>query len=423
MTRPAFALSAPRGLLVVALSLSLAIGQHPAGFVQGGGTVASLARTLFAAVAVGPASAAQCIDYGAFDAHLRGVEDIDCAADPTAVRDRLAEALSSAVLGPSDDAENTGCRYAPADAAGRLLTPPPGADAPRDQLRFFPAFGHYVVFRNYDADLFFRVVPSRGGDRSASGETAATVTTARERLRELLRPERLSCAFGASPAAYADIRIFTFSYPFANAPVGLTDGFADGSDPEGSDGAEKPGEGDVQAMEDARNAAKGAAKESGARAEPASSSGSSGGSDGGGSETASPGLIPGGQAWIGDIMRMVLAYFGLDQTTMTALLALQMLAPELLAEMGKLANEMTEGLESEDLDKLMSSARQAFTLAMSVSSMMEGLAGNVDGVENLADALNATAKSLQEMPPELRARLAGCGNRSFAEHVMLGGDR
>ena len=127
--------------------------------------------------------------------------------------------------------------------------------------------------------------------------------------------------------------------------------------------------------------------------------------DGGSSRTeveGSGGILPAGAPpWLTDLTRMVLTYFGIDQLTEQLMMALYMVAPDLLNDLAEFSASYTKGLSNDDLDKVMEAARELYQLYNGLNNM----AANLEASDGFAETLKAVASSIDEMPPSVRAEL------------------
>ena len=385
-------------------------------------TLAPIAMMAGTTVA-GPALAVTCVDYKDFIDALdkktitRITDESFCPAvpPPNGPDSGLRRAIGSAI----SSAKMDGCGWEPrGDGSG---------------MGFVPVPGHYLRFRNYDGSVWFHVSP---WDQKESTEAIVEQQRkALDKLSKILSDRLMRCM---NPAGkYGDMRIFPTTVAPDDPPLPF--GYGDGQQPEGGPGkiarytpadiaalaeslgtlvdeakqrdlsefkAPEPEEGeDSKSVEgEASEVGEGEASEVG-EGEDAEGENSGEDSTGTGTSSSSSGLIPGGAAWLGDLMRMVLAYFGLDQYAQFGLMALAMLAPELLEQIGELAEAVTAGLKSDSLDEFMSKAREIFMLAMAVNATMDSIDEQFGGIDNFKDALASTSKVLQDMPPELRKEL------------------
>jgi len=389
-----------------------------------------------------PTFAITCVDYDGFVKALgektvaRITDKNFCPADraPSGPDRALRRAIGSAMSA----AKMSGCKWQlREDGSG---------------VGFGPVPGHYLRFRNYDGSVWFHV---RTWDvRTPTEEIVDRQRKALEILSEILSDRLMRCM--NPQGKYSDMRIFPATVTPDDPPLPF--GYGDGQQPEEAPGRvarytpadiaalaenlgtlidearqrslsefQAPALDDSDEPEDAKIRSEDPSKprdHAGTGAEtgdptgtgaetgdPTGTGAENGGQEGGeestgtGTSSSSSGLIPGGAAWLGDLMRMVLAYFGLDQYAQFGLMALAMLAPELLEQIGELAEAVTAGLKSDSLDEFMSQAREIFMLAMAVNTTMNSIETQFGGVDNFREALASTSKVLQDMPPELRKEL------------------
>lgn len=394
-----------------------------------------------AATAAAPAIAAQCVDYDkfyeAFDPKIRnGIRGgVFCPngavnAEPDrALQRAFGDAMRKSRLSGAD-----ACGWCPvgdeAIGAGCLEREAGAAVG----YGFKPSAGHYLRFRNYNGSVWFRALP--WDDKTPTSRIVAAQRKALDELGRLISPALLKCM--NPKGEYADFRLFPATVAPGDPPLPF--GYGDGQQPESAVGKiVRYGPEDIAALaknlgalvEEAKRRElsappepqSGEQEQNGDQPTPAppqpgapvgddtqpvtgDANGEESGSDNGtGSPSSSEGLIPGGAAWLGDLFRMILAYFGLDSSVQFGLMALAMLAPELLDQIGQLADAVSAGLQSDSLDSFMSDAREIFMLAMAVGSTVESVQSNFGGVAGFNDALKATSNVLRDMPPQLRNEL------------------
>lgn len=317
---------------------------------------------------------------------------------------------------------------------------------------YWPAAGHYVVWRNYTTDIWIRVAPLEAdapavvrGQRTAREHT---LNDAKETLTGVLTKENLKCLYGKDVARYKPI-VFTYS---ADEDSRLELGIESGSsDSEGSAiDQEKFKEfneklkkfGEDHKSEEARKdqrveraayepsaAAQVAEKKARQEREAAqarspaadshsakdgdsnSSESSDSDSDEGGSKSASPSssgdgvLPPAAPAWISHVAQMVLRAYGLEEYAQFGALALMMLAPDLMEEIAAFSAELTAGLDNHDLNAVMKAINEAYKIGAMANSMFSSIQ-NVAGEETFGDALTTAVTEIRDMPPELRKELS-----------------
>lgn len=331
-------------------------------------------------------------------------------------------------------------KFSQALSAGRaeLLSRNQGV-CERQERSFRPAAGHYVVWRNYRTDLWFRFA-------STEDDGTEEFEARRERLESMLgshlSKETLSCAF---PGGRYKPRTFYYS---TDGQKVLQIGLSLGNDDDSGTGVD---EAEMEAYREQLDRLKGASQteftESSAsdrigdersdaaeeRAEEKSPSVRS--SDAVGSETstapsegsqgtaASPNgdgdgsaategngegvLPPAAPPWIADLAQMILANYGLDQYAQFGALALMALAPDVLNELAAFSAELTAGLNSDDLNLVMGALREAYK----IGSMLNSLSQGYEAIANASDdsfeaALVEATKQIRDMPPELRKELS-----------------
>ncbi len=126
----------------------------------------------------------------------------------------------------------------------------------------------------------------------------------------------------------------------------------------------------------------------------------------------SGGILPAGAPpWLTDLVRMVLAYFGIDQLTEGLLMALYMVAPDLLNDLAEFSAALSKGLANDDLDSLMKAARELYQLYNGLNNM----AANFRSAEGFGEALQSVADSIEELPPSVRNELRSAMGKDFAK--------
>ncbi|EEE37358.1 hypothetical protein RKLH11_1194 [Rhodobacteraceae bacterium KLH11] len=317
---------------------------------------------------------------------------------------------------------------------------------------YWPAAGHYVVWRNYTTDIWIRVAALEAdapavvrGQRMAREHT---LNDAKATLTGVLTKETLECLYGVNVARYNPIT-FTFS---ADEKSRLNLGIEAGSsDSIGSvideelfkDFNEKLKKfGEDHKSEEARKdqrveraayepstAAQAAEKKARQEREAAqarsraadshsakdgdsnSSESSDSVSDKGGSKSASPSssgdgvLPPAAPAWVSHVAQMILRAYGLEQYAQFGALALMMLAPDLMEELAAFSAELSAGLDNDDLNAVMKAINEAYKIGAMANSLFSSIE-NVAGEETFGEALTTAVTEIRDMPPELRKELS-----------------
>ena len=282
----------------------------------------------------------------------------------------------------------------------------------RQNRIFRPAPGHYVVWRNYRTDLWFRYAKE---NESGSDQLVKQRTAVRDMLKSHLSNETLRCAF---PMGHYNSRLFDYSADGKESlQVGLSLGNDDGEGTGVDEAALKEYQEQLEGLQEASETefshspstdrigdTRSEAAEKTAEAKKAAEEGEDGGSAL--TESSSDGVLPpAAPPWISNLAQMILASYGLDQYAEFGALAMMALAPELLNELAAFSAELTAGLNSDELNDVMGALAEAYK----IGSMLASLSAGYDAIAeagSLESAILEATIQIRDMHPALREELA-----------------
>jgi hypothetical protein len=122
----------------------------------------------------------------------------------------------------------------------------------------------------------------------------------------------------------------------------------------------------------------------------------------------SGGMLPAGAPpWLVDLLRMILAYFGIDQVVENAVLALYLIAPDMVNKLAAASAELSKDLDSDSLNQAFEAARQLYQLYNALKGMsadLNNLAKETD-FKSVGKMVEAVAGRIDEMPDSLKKEL------------------
>ncbi len=122
----------------------------------------------------------------------------------------------------------------------------------------------------------------------------------------------------------------------------------------------------------------------------------------------SGGMLPAGAPpWLVDLLRMILAYFGIDQVVENGVLALYLIAPDMVNKLAAASAELSKDLDSDVLNEGFAAARQLYQLYNAVKGMstdLNKLAKEAD-FKSVGKMVEAVAGRIDEMPDSLKNEL------------------
>jgi hypothetical protein len=132
-------------------------------------------------------------------------------------------------------------------------------------------------------------------------------------------------------------------------------------------------------------------------------------------------LPPGAPPWLVDLLRMILAYFGVDQAVEGAAMALFLLAPDLVNKLAETSAKLTKDFASDDLDAAFKAARELYQLYNAVDSLSKGLeaAAKETPFKRAGAMLKAVGGAIEDLPPSLKQELQNSLSKDLTKYTKL----
>lgn len=119
----------------------------------------------------------------------------------------------------------------------------------------------------------------------------------------------------------------------------------------------------------------------------------------------SGGVLPAGAPpWLVDLVRMILTYFGIDQAVENAVLALYLIAPDIVNNLAETSAGLTKDLDSDALNSAFEAARQLYQLY----NALQGMSADLNKVakdanfSSVAEMVKTVAGRIDELPEPLK---------------------